>query len=169
MAINIASAFRLRNKMKERIKKLSDILYGASITKKTGTVENTSALDGRTFKETVEQMCLLMAALRDFNIAIDKANQVNREDLISLESLKAEMAFYDSITQKMRRAPDFYTEYNKEGGAVEIEAEFLLDQKTAISHLESLRKKKDDIEEKLGSSNYKTEVLFDINTIEKLL
>jgi len=168
MSINIASAFRLRNKIKERIKKLSDIVQRADVTKPAGTAENTSAFDGRTFNETVEQVRLLMAALRDFNIAIDKANVVNREDLINLESIKAEIAFYDLITQKLRRTSPFAYEQNKEGGMDKIDVELLLDQKSVVSHLENLRKKKDEIEEKLNLSNFKTEVVFDLNIIEKL-
>ena len=169
MSLNIASAFRLRNKMKERIKKLSDIVQRAEITKQIGTLENTATFDGRTFSETVEEVSLLMAVLRDFNVAIDKANEVNRENLIGLETLKAEIAFYELITRKIRGAPPFIYEHNKEGGHDKIEVEFLLDQKVIVSHLESLRKKKDDIEEKLASSNFKTEVNFDKNIIEKLL
>jgi len=169
MSLNIALAFRLRNKMKERIRKLSGIVERADITKQVGTPENTSPFDGKTFNETVAEVSLLMATLRDFNVAIDKANAVNREDLISLETLKAEMAFYDSLTQKIRQASLFTYEYNKEGGRDKIEMEFLLDQKTVVSRLESLRKKKDDIEEKLAESNFKTEVNFDRTVIEKLL
>jgi len=47
--------------------------------------------------------------------------------------------------------------------------EHLLDQKVIVSHLERLKKKKDDIEEKLASSNFKTEVNFDKSIIENLL
>ena len=169
MSLNIASAFRLRNNMKKRIGKLSGIAQRAEVTKQTGTLENTSPFDGKTFNETVAEISLLMATLRDFNLAIDKANEVNRQDLISLETLKAEIAFYDSLTQKIRQAPLFTYEYNKEGGRDKIEMEFLLDQKAVVSRLESLKKKKDEIEEKLAESNFKTEVNFDKSIIEKLL
>ena len=169
MTLNIASAFRLRNKMKERIRKLSGIVERADITKQVGTPENTSSFDGKTFSDTVAEVSLLMATLRDFNVAIDKANEVNRQDLISLETLKAEMAFYDSLTQRIRQAPLFTYEHNKEGGRDKIEMELLLDQKTVVSRLEGLKKKKDEIEEKLAESNYRTEVHFDKSIIEKLL
>jgi hypothetical protein len=169
MSLNIASAFRLRNKMKERIRKLTGIVERADITKQVGTLENTSPFDGKTLCETVEELGLLMATLRDFNVAIDKANAVHREDLITIETVKAEMAFYDSLTQRIRQASLFTYEPNKEGGRDKIEMEFLLDQKAVISRFESLRKKKDDIEEKLAESNFRTEVNFDKTVIEKLL
>ena len=169
MTFNIASAFRLRNKMKERIRKLSGIAQEAAITKQIGALENTSPFDGKTYKETVAEVSLLMTTLQDFNIAIDKANTANREDLINLETVKAEMAFYDSLTQKIRQAPLFTYEFNKEGGRDKIEMELLLDQKAVVSRFESLRKKKDEIEEKLAESNYRTEVNFDKTVIEKLL
>ena len=169
MGLNIASAFRLRNKLKEKIKKLSEIAQGADVTKQVGTIENVSTFDGKTFNETVTEVSLLMATLRDFNIAIDKANEVNRKDLIELETLKAEIAFYHFITKKIRQASPVSYEYNKEGGRDKIEMEFLLDQKTVVSHLENIKKKKDDIEEKLACSNFNTEVNFDKTIIEKLL
>ena len=169
MTLNIASAFRLQNKMKEKIRKLSGIVQEATITKQVGALENTSPFDGKTFNETVAEVSLLMATLRDFNVAIDKANAVHREDLITLETVKAEMAFYDPLTQRIRQASLFTYEPNKEGGRDKIEMEFLLDQKAVVSRLESLRKKKDDIEEKLAESNFKTEVNFDRTVIEKLL
>jgi predicted aspartyl protease len=169
MGLNIASAFRLRNKLKERIKKLSEISQRAEVTKQIGTLENVSTFDGKTFNETVAEVSFLMATLQNFNIAIDKANEVNREDLIGLETLKAEIAFYDFLTQKIRQAPRISYEYNKEGGRDKIEMEFLLDQKAVVSHLEILKKKKDEIEEKLADSNFKTEVNFDKSIIEKLL
>jgi len=169
MELSIATSFRLRNKLKDRIKKTTENIQGAEISKQIGTTENTAVFDGKTFNEAVSNVNFLMATLRDFNLAIDKANEVNREDLISLETLKAEIAFYDMISQKIRRASLFSFEPNKEGGRDKIEMELLLDQKAVVSHLESLKKKKDDLEEKLTISNAKTQVNFDREVIEKLL
>jgi len=169
MELSIATSFRLRNKLKERIKKSTEIIQGAEVSKQIGTAENTAVFDGKTFNEAITEVNFLMATLRDFNLAIDKANEVNREDLITLETLKAEIAFYDSISQKIRRAPRFSLEYNKEGGRDKIEMELLLDQKAIVSHFESLKKQKDDLEEKLAGSNAKTQVNFDRSVIEKFL
>ena len=169
MSVNIASAFRLRNKLKERIKRLSDIAMRADVTKPEGTDENISVFDGKTFAETIEEVSLLMMTLRDFNAAIEKANVLNREDLISLESLKAEISFYESITQKVRGAPQYSYEYNAEGGRDKIKQELLLSQKKVITHLDALKKKKDGIEEKLAKSNMEVLVDYDQNIINKLL
>ena len=169
MGLNIATAFRLRNKLKERIKKLSDIIQRAEVTKQTGTKENTTVFEGLTFNCAIEQVKLLMATLRDFNLAVDKANEINRADLITLETLKAEIAFYDSITQKIRQAQPFTYEHNAEGGRDKIALELLLDQKSIVSHYENLKKQKDDIEEKLATSNSNTQVDFDRKIIDKLL
>jgi len=92
MGLNIVSAFRLRNKLKERIKELTKACETASITKALGTAENTAGFDGKSFADSVANVSLLMAVLKDFNIAIEKANTVNKEDLITLETLKAEIA-----------------------------------------------------------------------------
>ena len=169
MGLNIATAFRLRNKLKEKIKRLSEIVQRAEVTKQAGTNENTAVFDGLTFNSTIDQVKLLMATLRDFNLAIDKANEVNRTDLITLETLKAEMAFYDTVAQKVRKAQPFTYEYNAEGGRDKIEMELLLDQKSIVSHYENLKKQKDDIEEKLATSNSNTQVDFDRKIIDKLL
>ena len=169
MALNIASAFRLRNKLKERIKQLTDIASGADATKPIGTEENTAVFDGITFSETIDKVSRLMSTLRDFNVAIDKANLKNKEDLISLESLKAEIAFYENISQKVRNAPLFSYEYNAEGGRDKIKQELLLSQKKINEHLASIKKRKDAIEEKLAQSNIETPVDYDQNVIDKLL
>jgi len=169
MSLNIAGAFRLRNKLKEKIKRLSEIAGRAEATKPEGTDENTAIFDGKTFRETIEQVSVLMGVLRDFNIAIDKSNSVNKEALINLESLKAEIAFYESITQKIRNAPVFSYEHNAEGGRDKIKLETLLSQKEIVAHLNLLKKRKDGIEEQLAKSNIETQVDYDQKTITNLL
>ena len=169
MSLNIASAFRLRNKLKEKIKRLTEISGRADVTKQDGTEENKAIFDGKTFNETIDEVSALMGTLRDFNIAIDKANLKNKDDLISLESLKAEIAFYETITYKVRNAPLFSYEYNAEGGRDKIKQELLLSQKKVIEHLASIKKRKDAIEEKLAKSNIETAVEFDPDVINKLL
>jgi hypothetical protein len=119
--------------------------------------------------DTAAAVSLLMATLRDLNIAIDRANAVNREDLITLETLKAEIAFYDTIIGKIRRAEKFSYEYNATGGRDKIEQEPVLNQKTVVAYLEELKKKKDAIEEKLAASNFNVQVDFDQNRIKSLL
>jgi len=169
MALNIATAFRLRNKLKERIRKLTDIISGAEITKPVGTEEKTAALDGKTLNEVVENVRFLMATLREFNFAIDRANIVNKEDLISLETLKAEIAFYESLTVKVRNARTHKFDHNSEGGKDKIELEPLLDQQLIIAHFRDLKKQKEALEERLATSNGSTQVPFDRSIIDNLL
>jgi hypothetical protein len=169
MALTIASAFRLRNKLKEKIKKLTNLTDSADMTKPAGKEENTTVFDGKTFNETIAAVSLLMATLRDFNMAIEKANAVNKEDLITLESLKAEIAFYDSIAGNFRRVKKVSYEFNAAGGHDKIELEPILDQKAVVAKLGALKKKKDEIEERLANSNFNTVVEFDQTLINKLL
>jgi len=169
MSMSIASAFRLRNKLKERIKRLTETADRADLTKPEGTDENVAAFDGKTFKETVAGISLLMTVLRDFNIAIDKANCTNKELLINVESLKAEIAFYESIARRIRGTSLYSYEPNAEGGRDKIRHEPILSQKEIIAHLDSLKKKKDAIEEKLSESNIRTLVDFDQEVISSLL
>jgi hypothetical protein len=169
MALTITFAFRLRNRLKERIKKLTSLTDAADITKPVDKEEHTAIFDGKTFKETISAVCLLMATLRDFNLAIERANTVNKEDLIALESLKAEIAFYESIAEKFRHVEKHSYEYNPTGGRDKIELELVLEQKAIVSHLDELKKKKDEIEERLTTSNFKTMVEFDQARISNLL
>jgi len=169
MSLSIASAFRLRNKLKERIKRLSDLADRAEASKPEGTDENTALFDGKTFREIIAQVSVLMATLRDFNIAIDKANAKNKAALINVESLKAEIAFYEHINHKVRNAPLYSYEPNAEGGRDKIKQEALLSQQEIVAHLDSLKKRKDDIEEQLAQSNIETQVDFDQNVISQLL
>jgi hypothetical protein len=111
MGLSISSAFRLRNKLKERIKELTKACERVSVTKACGKAENTTNFDGKSFADTVANVSLLMATPRDFNLAIEKVNAVNKEDLITLETLKAEIAFYNTIVYNIHRAEQFRYEY----------------------------------------------------------
>jgi hypothetical protein len=44
-----------------------------------------------------------MDLLQTFNARIEKANLVNRDGLIALETFKAKIAFYEKIVRKCRR------------------------------------------------------------------
>ena len=169
MGLNIASAFRLRNKLKERIKELTRTCQRARVTKPVGTPEITTSFDGKSFTDSIANVSLLMATLRDFNLAIEKSNAANKEDLIALETLKAEIAFYDTIVGKIRNAERFEYEYNKDGGQDKIELEPVLNQQAVVDHWKNLRKKKDAIEEKLANSNLSIKVDFDQEIITRLL
>jgi len=169
MGLNIASAFRLRNKLKERIKELTKSCERASMTKPVGTGENTAAFDGKSFTDSIARVSLLMATLKDFNLVIEKANAVNKEDLIALETVKAEFAFYDTLVTRIRGTEKFEYEYNPEGGRDKVELEMVLDQQTVVNHHRELKRKKDSLEEKLANSNYNVKVDFDQEVINKLL
>jgi hypothetical protein len=169
MGLTITSAFRLRNKLKERIKELTKACGRASVIKALGTEENTAGFDGKSFADTVASVSLLMSTLRDFNLAIEKANAVNKEDLITLETLKAEIAFYDTIADKVRSAEQFDYEYNPDGGKDKIKLELVLDQQAVVAHYSELKKRKEAIEEKLVNTNFTVQVNFDQEKINRLL
>jgi hypothetical protein len=169
MGLNMASAFRLRNKLKKRIKELTGACESARVTKALGRAENTAGFDGKTFKDSIADVSLLMATLRDFNLAIEEANAVNKEDLITLETLKAEIAFYDTMVGKVRRAEQFDYEYNPDGGKDKIELELVLDQQAVVACNKALKKKKEAIEEKLAASNFAVQVDFAQEVINRLL
>ena len=169
MGLNIASAFRLRNKLKERIKELTRTCGRATVTKPIGKAENTTVFDGKTLADTIANISLLMSTLKDFNLAIEKANTANKEDLITMETLKAEIAFYDVIVSKIRGAREFEYEDNPEGGRDKIELELVVNQQEMVNYWKNLIKKREVIEEKLAISNLAIQVDFDKEIIKKLL
>ena len=169
MSLNIASAFRLRNKLKMRIKELTTACVKTSVTKTVGIEENTASFDGKSFAQAIKNVSLLMATLKDFNHAIEKANAINKEDLINMETLKAELAFYDTIVHKIRKAEMFEYEYNPEGGRNKVELELVLNRQTMVERYNKLRMQKDALEEKLAISNFNAKVDFDKEVINRLL
>ena len=169
MSLNIASAFRLRNKLKERIKELTKACERASVTKTVGIEENTAVFDGKSFSDSIALVSLLMSTLRDFNLAIEKANAINKEDIITMETLKAEFAFYNTIINKARSTSKFEFEYNPDGGRNKVELELVLDRETLVTNYKELKKKIDALEEKLANSNFTVKVDFDQEVINSLL
>jgi hypothetical protein len=158
---NLASSFRLRNKLKERIGNLTGAVEGAEFSKTMGTKENTSPCDGKTLEEAVAEVHALMDILRELNGRIEKANTVNRDSLIILETLKAKIAFYEKVVQKCRLGRKYEFEYDEKGERVKVDKEPLVDQKAVTAVLTNLKKEKDALEEKISAVNFTTNVDFD--------
>jgi hypothetical protein len=163
--VSLASSFRLRNKLKERIRTLTDAIDAADFSKTAGTEENTSQCDGSTLEEAVREVNALMSLLQDLNARIESANQVNRPLLIELETIKAKMAFYTTITLKCRRVRAYEIEYDEQGEQRRVAKEPLLDQKKMTSALANLKKEKDALEERLAVVNMTATVDLDPDTI----
>jgi formate dehydrogenase assembly factor FdhD len=142
--------------MKERIAALINQIENGSITKDHGTEENSAAFDGRTCAETVALIDSLMNLLQTLNVAIEKANAVNRESLIALEMLKAKLAFSERLSEKCRRAEKFRYEENKQGGSDKIACELLIDQKALVKQVDRLKKEKQALEDHLAAVNAAT-------------
>jgi hypothetical protein len=170
---SINSAFRLRNRLKENIQHLNVLIKGASYEKDVGTEEKCTGLDGMTLQETIVQATSLMNLLCDFNKAIEKANEVNRLDLATVESVKAKIALYEQITASCRACKGYKDEYRDVPTFgyrdVRIIQEPLLDQTMMVKELDALKKEKNRLEEKLSSSNYETKVDFDTDRILSVL
>jgi hypothetical protein len=111
-----------------------------------------------------------MDALRRLNFAIDQANFVNRESLITLETTNSELALYNSVADKCRREiKTTRLMENEAGGYTKVELEPLIDQRAVVTRLNSLKKAKEDLEESLAASNFKTPVNFNIREVQGLL
>jgi hypothetical protein len=170
---NINSAFRLRNRLKEKIQRLNFLIVSASYEKEAGTEENCTKLDGRTLQETIAQAASLMNLLCDFNKEIEKVNEVNRASLTTLESVKAKIALYEQITESCRACKGYEDEYREVRAVgyekVRVIKELVLDQALMVKELDALKKEKNQLEEKLSRSNYETKVDFDTDRILPVL
>jgi len=168
--LTIAGAFKLRNKLKTRILFLTGMINIAKVVKDKGDRENTAFFDGMTFQQTLDCTVALMDALRRLNFAIDQANFVNRESLITLETTNSELALYNSVADKCRREiKTTRLMENEAGGYTKVELEPLIDQRAVVTRLNSLKKAKEDLEESLAASNFKTPVNFNIREVQGLL
>jgi len=157
---NIASSFRLRNKLKGKIANLLSSIECANFNKTAGTVENTSPCDGKTLSEAINEFDTLMELICELNTKIDKANIVNKDSLISMETLKVRIAFYEKLVEKCRRNKEYEIEYDENGERIKVYKEPIVDQKQIISTLASLKKEKDALEEKINTVNFNTVVDF---------
>ncbi|MDR1030814.1 MAG: hypothetical protein LBL76_08075 [Treponema sp.] len=159
--LNLASSFRLRNKIKEKISSISAAIEDAEFSKTAGTPENTSPCDGKTLEQAVSEVSVLMDILQELNQRIAEANQVNRDTLIALETLKARIVFYEQITKQCRRCKQYELEQSEEGDLLKVLKEPLLDQGKMTAVLAALKKEKDALEEKIATVNFTTPVDFD--------
>ncbi|GHU11771.1 hypothetical protein FACS1894151_11460 [Spirochaetia bacterium] len=85
------------------------------------------------------------------------------------ETVKAGIALYDDIADKCRSAGKYRYEYNTEGGRDKITLEPVLDQSAIVAKLDALKQTRDEIEEKLAESNFRTAVDFDAGLVKNLL
>jgi hypothetical protein len=166
---SINSAFRLRNRIKEKIQHLNVLIKGAVYEKDVGAEEKSAGLDGMKLHEAIIQADRLMDLLCNFNKAIEKANEVNRAFLTTVESLKAKIALYEQVTASCRACTGYKDEYRDMPSfgyrQVRIYQEPILEQVAVVKKLESLKREKNQLEEKLSRSNYETKVDFDTDSI----
>jgi hypothetical protein len=110
-----------------------------------------------------------MNLLCAFNKAIEKANEVNRIDLTTVESVKAKIALYAQIAASCRACKGHKNEYRDMPTfgyrEIRIIQEPILEQVAVVKKLESLKKEKNQLEEKLSRSNYEAKVDFDADKI----
>ncbi|AEF86292.1 hypothetical protein TREPR_1871 [Treponema primitia ZAS-2] len=170
--MNINESFRLRNRLKDRIRDLKERVASAEYEKTEGGEEHTWRLDGKTLKETIELTDTLMDLLCTLNEAIENANTENRLDLVRMEALKQKLAFYSGIVLKCREGKRFEYEYPEGYGSekmTKITKVLVLDQPSMVEKYNALKNESVQIEVKLSKHNAKINVEFDASKIEEAL
>ncbi|MDR2392669.1 MAG: hypothetical protein LBD93_00690 [Treponema sp.] len=105
-----------------------------------------------------------MDLLQVFNTRIEKANLVNRDALIALETFKAKIAFYKKIVQRCRRCRTYEFEFDEQSERVKVVKKARVDQRAITSVLANLKKEKDALEDRIATLNFSTPVDFDLKT-----
>lgn len=167
--LNLANSFRLRNKVKEKISKLQQLVADAEFTKDKGTPEDVLKTDGANMMNVIMAIDNLMKELTKLNQAIAEANVVNSANLIELESAKAFIAYYEKLANRSRNLKTYRMEMNATAGYEKIELEPIVNQNEFLSKLDCWKKTKDSLEEQLAESNFKTAVHFNEEELKKLL
>jgi hypothetical protein len=170
--MNINEAFRLRNRLKDRIRDLKERVVDAEYEKTEGAEENSWRLDGKTLKETIEVTDTLMDLLCALNEAIENANAENRLDLVHMETLKQKLAFYSGIVLKCRKGKRFDYEYPEGYSSdkmTKVTKVLVLDQPDMIGKYNVLKNENAKLEAKLAKQNAKINVEFDASKIEGAL
>jgi hypothetical protein len=170
--MNINEAFRLRNRLKDKIRDLKERVANAEYGKTKETEENSWRLDGKTLKETIEVTDTLMDLLCSFNEAIENANAENRLDLVRMETLKQKLAFYSGIVLKCREAKRFDYEYPdgySTDKMIKVTKVLVLDQPDMAGKYNALKRENANLEAKLAKQNAKINVDFDASKIEEAL
>jgi hypothetical protein len=126
-----------------------------------------------TLRETIARAGGLMDLLRDCHKEIEKVNEVNRVALTLLESIKAKITLYEQITASCRACRGYEDEYREVHAVgyekVRVIKELVIDQAVMVKELDTLKKEKNRLEEKLSRSNYETKVDFDTDKILSVL
>jgi hypothetical protein len=175
--LNISSAFRLRNQLKEKIAEMAAMRNAASIDKTVGEEENRKPFDGKTYQQNVEESIRLMDLLFSFNQAIEKANEANRMDLLARESLQSKMALYSCLVSQCRKHKGYDYEYPEareddiyeRPTKVKVLKELVLDQDALVKKLQGLKKSRIRLDEKLARSNEQLQVDFDERRVQEVL
>jgi DNA-binding protein YbaB len=170
--MNISEAFRLRNRLNDKIRNLKERVAKAEYEKTEGAEENSWCLDGKTLKETIEVTDTLMDLLCAFNEAIENANAENRLDLVHMEALKQKLAFYSGIVQKCREGKRFDYEYPEGYGSekmIKVTKVLVIDQPDMVGKYNALKNESAKLEAKLAKQNARISVGFDASKIEEAL
>jgi iron uptake system EfeUOB component EfeO/EfeM len=163
--VSINEAFRLRNRLKEKIRQLTEMVKNVEYEKTKGEEENCAGLDGLTLKDSLAKLDGLISLLNDFNTAIEMANNVNRPALIKLDTLRAKTALYQKILEKCRECKGYEYVEQYSQNPVKVLKEPVIDQSEVVRRLAYLNKEMNEVEESLAKSNYETKVDFDTGTI----
>jgi vacuolar-type H+-ATPase subunit I/STV1 len=149
--ITLQSAFRLRNSLKKSIELQKIRIRSCEISKEVGTEEDTNAY-GTTMQEMVKRCDRSMCELLILNQKIEAANNVNRNLIEELQTVRARLEYFLSV-EAMFRSYSPLTKQIDNGVLFETKWEPKLDSAEIRQTTEALRKEKDRIEAALENAN----------------
>ena len=162
--MNITAAMKLRNKLKSRLDVLQTCVKSIDFEldidadpKKAWPI-----LDGATYEGALDEIDRTRDALSALNLAIEKANEVNRLNLNELHSLESHIAWEQTMVVKARSFVEKKEEFEGDMGNRRKVVKLYqpVTKRDFVSRLAGLRKRRDEIEEAISKANGSTEVAF---------
>jgi hypothetical protein len=168
--MNISEAMKLRNKLKQKIEDLQQSVLNCDFGVRIPQIESEddgsdeakkyANLDGKTYDEALIEIDEIRDALRDLNLAIEKANEVNRLALNELHSLSSSISWEERMVRTARNFKESTMMY-EQGSEKPVEVFFRRASKTDfVKRLASLKKRKDELEDVISANNGRTVVQY---------
>jgi DNA repair exonuclease SbcCD ATPase subunit len=164
--MNIAEAFKLRNKLKARLESLQSGIDHVSYSVELKTLEKDlsettwPALDYKTYDAVLNEIDTTRDALTQLNLAIETANDVNRQALNELHSLSSSIAWADKMLNKQRCFNETVESYDHVSEKYVVKLYKRATERDYNETLVQLKQRKDELEALIAVNNGKTQVSF---------
>jgi len=161
MKVTLAKAFRIRNKLKERLTQIKSQWYQVEKSWPENDEPSFKRTSGKMPEGVLQEYFKVSRALRELNLSINDANSLAAQDsIIRIQFLNDEQQFLESSIDEIKRQDDFITKRNSvTGDETKIKMKSGLDSiEDWEKVLSGIKRDKFNEETRLGEINATTEV-----------